>query len=117
MLDHNEVVVANYSQHKGTIRVAGGTVPHAAANCAYHRIQSKQVPVDLVCIGANAVNQAVKTLGVLTDLLKVEHKQVLFKSLRFRTNTFVDTARTKLQTKDCVVFRVVVQEAANGQES
>ena len=59
-----------YNPHAGTIRISGSTDCAQAAACALKRLQSDLKP-ELVFIGANAGQQATKTVGALTEHMTV----------------------------------------------
>lgn len=100
----------SYALHPGTIKVSGSTLPRQAGSCALHFLDRLMDPIDFICIGANANQQAVKAIGVFSELFHERFGQdgsfLAFRPLRVSVS-----ARNfdgSFQLKDATVWRTVV---------
>lgn len=100
--------IPHYQEHAGTIKVSGSTEPRKAGRCAMHMLRSRTLPVDFLCIGANANQQASKTLGVFMLLTEQElpGTSLAFKPLRFMVSV-KDAVTGEEKDKDAMVWRTV----------
>ena len=98
-----------YVPHPGTVKISGSTPPRSAGSCAYFFLQQNK-QVDFFCIGANANQQATKSMGVFLQLVnrddayKKAGLSVAFQPLRFKTIT-KDATTQQEEEKDCTVWR------------
>lgn len=100
-----------YVSHDGTIRISGGTVPRDAGKCAMHYLEQGKHNIDFLCIGANANQQATKSMGVFMLLFERnpdnKGKTLAFRPLRFRVMT-EDRQTHASFSKDATAWRTVV---------
>ena len=100
-----------YTELKGTIRIAGGTQPKNAGLCAFHYLQHGLSPIDFMCIGANANQQATKAMGVFRHIVENSEDfktvEVAFQPMLFKTPT-KDNATGVMQDKNVTVWRTVL---------
>ncbi len=101
---------APYVRHDGTLIISGSTQPHKAGSCAYHFLRKGVQSIDFLCIGANAGQQAMKSMGVFA--FKVENQDGFDFSVAFqpiRVSVEVDDRQTKQKVKkDAVCWRAVI---------
>jgi hypothetical protein len=102
-----------YKEQEGTVKISGVTVPRKAGFCAYHFLHKGIAPIDFLCIGVNANQQATKAMGVFKYL--VDHEMgdanisIAFQPLRFQVVAKnKETQEEKL--KDCTVWRTIILE-------
>lgn len=96
-----------YIRHEGTLVIAGDTDPAKAGRCAAHFLNKGQLPIDFLCIGVEANQQATKSMGFFRGLL-IDAKlnlDVSFVPLRYSTTTVDDYGNESL--KDCVAWRAI----------
>ena len=103
--------IQDYTEHAGTIRVSGSTMPKNAGKCAFHYLQKGHLP-DFLVIGGNANQQATKAMGVFCFM--VDHSPEL-KSLKvaFQPLLFYVTTRDPNgleRKKSATVWRTVTIE-------
>ena len=102
-----------YVEHGGTIRISGRTLPHKAGFCAFSYLQQGMAVIDFFYIGGNAGQQAAKSMGVFSHLVKqdmaLKNKNVFvaFVPLRFMTMA-KDAGIGNPREKDASVWRVVL---------
>jgi hypothetical protein len=105
-------IIPIYVPHRGTIRISGSTVPKNAGNCAIAFLQEGYEQIDFFCIGANANQQATKSMGVFSFQVRRfrPNLRVSFEPLRFMTETTNPVTGVK-KLKDCTVWRTILSEA------
>lgn len=100
-----------YVPHEGTLRVSGITNPRKCGRCAHFYLNQGVKIIDFFCIGANANQQAMKSMGIFMVLVKKEMESkgisVAFQPLRFRTET-VNQSTQEMEFKDSTVWRTVI---------
>lgn len=78
-----------YTEHPGTIRISGTTVPREAGQCAICSLEAGKKVIEFLCIGANANQQATKSMGVFLMLFERNScnsgKSLAFQPLEFLT--------------------------------
>lgn len=77
-----------YVPHPGTVKIAGSTVPRKAAWCAFAFLEERRPNVEFMFIGASSGQQALKAIGILTDIFESKWEAdfvILFRPMRFRT--------------------------------
>jgi hypothetical protein len=98
-----------YVPHDGTVKISGTTQPRGAGRCAYYYLR-RGWPVEFFCIGANANQQAMKSMGVFGELVKEDPeykgKFVAFVPERVRTSTLDGSGHEK--DKDATVWKTVL---------
>lgn len=96
-----------YNRTDGTVIIAGDTDPTKAGRCAAYFFKKNQFPIDFLCIGVEANQQAMKAMGFFRSLLLEARLNidVSFVPLRFTTIT---TDENKLEeAKDCTAWRSI----------
>ncbi len=87
----NDLEVPFYKDHPSTIRIAGSTLPKGAGRCAFHYLQKQMLPIDFMCIGGNANQQATKAMGIFCYMVDTSPEfstiAVAFRPLMFKTYT------------------------------
>jgi hypothetical protein len=105
--------VEYYKEHSGTIKIAGGTVPRRAGWCAFCLLRQGVTPIEFMCIGANANQQATKSMGVFRwNVLRAEEfpeLDVAFQPLLFKTPTMDKQSQTE-KDKSVTVWRTCLVE-------
>ena len=83
--------VDTYVPHNGTIKVGGSTGPKITGRCALHFYEREVTPIDFVCIGANANQQATKAMGVFRYMLLSSQNivDVSFQPLLFKARVHI----------------------------
>lgn len=100
-----------YVDTPSTIKIAGGTLPKGAGKCAFHYLLRRNFPIDFMCIGANANQQATKAMGVFRYM--VEHDPsmsnigVAFQPFHYKTVTHDTTGDRE---KSVTVWRTLIFE-------
>ena len=110
MSDHIDPSVEEYVLGEGTIKVSGSTIPKRAGRCAFFYLKNGKNPIDFFCIGANANQQAMKSMGVFLHIVREtygDELSVSFRPLRYKTMTN-DMQTQEKKFKDCVVWRTVI---------
>jgi len=100
-----------YTEHEGTVRVSGSTLPKQAACCAYSYLQKGIERIDFFYIGANAGHQAMKAMTILSFMIRGELQDigcVCFEPIRVLTNTVDMLGSGEVKEKDATVWRVVL---------
>ena len=59
-----------YTPGVGTVRVSGSGDCKKIAKCALHFIHQRKMPVDFFFVGSNAGHQAIKAIGIVTEIMK-----------------------------------------------
>jgi len=99
-----------YEPHRGTVRIAGRTIPKQAAYSALVLFRERVDPIDFVAIGANSNNQACKALGIFAYWAACDSRDsgvgVAFIPLRYRTTT--RDFHNEEQERDMIVWRTVI---------
>lgn len=99
-----------YDLHPGTVKVSGSTLPRQAGSCALHFLERLVDPIDFICIGANANQQAVKSIGVFSEMFVERFGQdgsfLAFRPLRVSVSA--KNFDGSFQLKDATVWRTVV---------
>lgn len=104
-----------YTEHPGTMRIAGRTLPGNAGRCAFFHLQRGLLPIDFLCVGGNANQQATKSMGVFCFMVKNAPEfanrkiQVAFQPLMFRM-LLPRTADSKPEEKTVTVWRTMLVE-------
>lgn len=96
-----------YTPGVGTIRVSGSGDCKKIAKCALHFINQRKMPVDFFFVGSNAGHQAIKAIGIVTEVMKDttnEASSLVFEILHVSTQ--VQEPETKLI--DATVLRAYV---------
>ncbi len=104
-----------YECAQGTIKVSGSTLPRQAGSCALHFLTRLIDPIDFICIGANANQQAVKAIGVFSEMFEEQHGRLDGSYLAFRPLRVSVTAKNfdgSSQLKDATVWRTVIVRPA-----
>lgn len=99
-----------YVAHEGTIKIAGGTVPHRAAGCAEAYLKRKLQIIDFLCIGAGPNQQAMKAMTIFRFRVERDSQDKLslaFRPLAFRVHTNGQGSELP-KDKGCTVWRTVV---------
>lgn len=97
-----------YVPHDGTIKISGATIPKRAGKCAYHFLERGLPIIDFFCIGANANQQAMKSMGVFLHMTKKYMQvEVSFQPLRYLVQ-ITNKVTNAIEIKDSVVWRVVI---------
>jgi stage V sporulation protein SpoVS len=111
MIDVNSI--EEYQEHSTTIKVSGSTQPKAAGRCAFHYMQKGLFPIEFLCIGANANQQATKAMGVFSFMvarsIEFGGAQVAFQPMLRKTST-VDAISNQSRPRIVTVWRTVVFE-------
>lgn len=96
-----------YNRTEGTVIIAGDTDPIKAGKCAAHFFNKNLFPIDFLCIGVEANQQATKTMGFFRNLLLEAglNIDVSFTPLRFTTLTTDENGEEGF--KDCIAWRSV----------
>jgi stage V sporulation protein SpoVS len=101
-----------YTEREGTVKISGITQPRKAGRCAYFYLR-KGLPVEFFAIGANANQQAMKSMGVFIELVESDDsykgRTVAFQPRRFRTHT-VDNETAIEKDKDATVWQTFLVE-------
>lgn len=109
--DYGLYKIERYIPHNGTIKIAGHTLPKSAGRCAIHYLEQGNFPIDFMCIGANANQQATKAMGVFSHIVKTSESfkgmEVAFQPLMFTTET-EDPLTKEKKDKSATVWRTVV---------
>jgi hypothetical protein len=112
-MDQNAGELELYNEHAGTVKIAGATQPKGAGWCAFCFLRQGVSPIDFMCIGANANQQATKAMGIFrTNVLRSEqHKEMdlAFQPLLFRTHT-EDAQSHEKKDKSVTVWRTMIVE-------
>lgn len=77
-----------YKPHEGTVLISKFTRPNKAAGCIERYIAHEKSPIDIFYIGANAGQQAMKTMGIVafnTNLRTRGKLAVVYTPRRVRT--------------------------------
>jgi hypothetical protein len=120
MEPHELAPPERYKSHGGTVKVSGRTVPKKTGRFAFHLLRNRIFPIDFLCIGANANQQAMKSMGVFLHI--VEHSpeergiSLAFQPLRYMVET-VDSETGEHKDKDCVVWRTVILKKDESESS
>jgi len=101
--------IPTYDPHPGTVRIKGDTLPRYAANSAFHCFLMQMELIEFTCIGANAGQQAMKSMGLFMMMVEKERPgySVAFRPLRFSTQT-EDPQTMERKMKDITVWRTVL---------
>jgi hypothetical protein len=106
----DETKLELYKECASTIRVAGKTLPKGAGRCAFHYLQKGMLPIDFMCIGANANQQATKAMGIFCHMVKhspeFNNIRVAFEPFPVRTLT----GEADKQMKSATIWRTVIYE-------
>lgn len=101
-----------YVEHPGTIRISGGTLPKNAGKCAVHYLQRGVKPLEFLCIGGNANQQATKAMGVFRFM--VEHSpefvgvEVAFQPFLYLVPTMDESRPGHQKLKSATVWRTLL---------
>jgi hypothetical protein len=105
--------IPRYVDHPGTIKIAGGTLPKGAGWCAFCYLSRGISPIDFMCIGANANQQATKAMGVFRFLVETKSEfvqmEVAFQPLLFKTETS-DPVTKDVRLKSVTIWRTITLE-------
>lgn len=97
-----------YVPHAGTVKVSGQTIPRRASACAVHFMVRGQLPIDFLCIGGNAGQQATKAMCLFVYKAKEMYDMnVVFLPRVFTTQT-TNPATQEVETKRCTVWRTII---------
>ncbi len=104
-----DTTVEEYVLHEGTVKISGSTLPKHSGVRAYDLLNRGISPIEFICIGANANQQAMKGMSVFAYKVKQDNpnRLVSFIPLRFVTKT-TDVHTGEVKVKDCAVWRTVV---------
>lgn len=107
----DELNIARYDEHEGTIKIAGSTLPKGAGRCAFHYLQKSIFPIDFMCIGANAGQQATKAMGIFRHMVDnnpdMKGLAVAFQPFLYKTET-IDPHTQERKDKSVTIWRTVV---------
>ena len=102
--------VPYYTCHEGTLKISGSTIPGKAAGRAMNLFRNRVECIDFFCIGGNANQQTMKSLGVF-KLFVEDHTNndltLAFIPLHVRTITSDDCNPNGI-TKNATVWRTVI---------
>jgi hypothetical protein len=102
-----------YKEHVGTIRVAGHTAPLRAARCALHFLERQILPIEFMCIGGNAGQQATKSMSILCYMVNNSKEftgiEVAFQPHLFKTVT-VDPITKEEREKSVTIWTAMIFE-------
>jgi stage V sporulation protein SpoVS len=107
-----------YVTHAGTVKVAGGTVPRKAAWCAFAFMEERRVNVEFLFIGASAGQQALKAIGILTEIFESRwgtDYALVFRPMRFKTAIHSQTEQVPDREVDAQVWRAHVLDLSKLQ--
>ena len=111
--DNRYANVPLYADHPGTIKIAGATSPKGAGWCAFRYLQKSLLPIDFMCIGANANQQATKAMGIFCFIVNNAEEfntvEVAFQPLMFRTST-TDPITKQVKDKSVTIWRTLILE-------
>ena len=98
-----------YVEHAGTIRISGKTDPRRASKCAMHNLNNAVSPIEFLCIGANANQQATKAIGTFMYNVQRQFPKFLvaFQPLRYMVKT-QDVVTNAEKLKDATVWFTVM---------
>jgi hypothetical protein len=99
-----------YKDHSGTIRVAGDSLPVNLGRFAFSFLAQGVNPIDFMCIGANANQQATKGMGIFAYKVSLEQSYadigIAFIPLLFKTETIDHFGLAK--DKSVTIWRTLV---------
>jgi stage V sporulation protein SpoVS len=101
-----------YVESSATVKISGRSIPSRSGRCAFY-ILNQGIAPEFFCIGANANNQTMKSMGVLMYLVEREGKaSVAFQPRRFRIDLEDKVTHIK-RLYDVTVWKTVVIPAAS----
>lgn len=111
-----------YERHRGTLIISGTTVPRKAGGCACFFLEKGYDPIDFLCIGANANQQAVKAMGVMLHTIEgaeqnLDRLQIAFRPLHVTVSVEDRENPGKFYVKDATVWRLVLLARAEADSA
>ena len=104
--------ITEYVSHPGTVRIKGDTRPIKAAESARYCLKAGIEVIEFSCMGANANQQAMKSMGLFMMMVESEMpgKSLAFQPLRYTSmTTSPETGENKL--KDVTIWRTLLIDA------
>lgn len=101
-----------YVLHKGTLLIAGSTIPKSAAACAFRHLKAGIAPIEFFYIGGNAGQQATKAMTVFAGLVRKDSADQINVSFT-PTVVMTDTPEVGTNTttqKFATVWRTIIYD-------